>query len=373
MIFKKKNLFSRVKNEKEAVYEAPEAVKQHLGMYQISESGLVKTKNVYQKMYFLTSIRSKDIMLQGNEEIITGLDNNMETIATQQLIYNRARNQFLLTYETEYEDRNMAYEGFQEREKLLDVAVHKDGLNLKSLTANERLANIHDFFLSVNDNFQVKGNYLTTSTEWIPEIQIDKKDCTLKRMKIGGKYCCVMFIRRFSMKINENQEFIHLLFSIPEVEYIKLNWTYIPDKQIMDRIRSEYIGIESLLVKMRRTKPEFVTRWNAALAGETMDGGYAGCGFSFLLVTDTEKEMDSLIDNIQMQADSFHVEISTFTSKQKEALYSMVSGIQQVVNIRTITTENLQGIWQAFSVSNETNYCSNSNIEEMKQIFFSGE
>lgn len=366
MLFKKnKTKFRRVKNENEAVYDTYKQMKS-LEIYQISESGLLKTKNTYQKMYCLINTQSQqdNFFLHGNEAVLS-----IWKEAAMQLIYGRNRNQFLLTYESECEDRNKAYETFINQEKIVDSLSPQDGMILKAFTANERLANIHDFFLSVDDNLQVKGNYLN-EMDWLTDIQIDKKNCTLTRMKIGNKYCCVMYVRRFSIEKSDNEKIVQLLFSLPEMTYAKINWRFIPDKQIIDMLKSEYIGVDSLFVKMKRTYPDFVKIWEAVERGEIEDNGrYVGCNFSFVLETDTENNMDNLISNIQKQADSFHVEITAFTGNQVEALYSIISGVQQVGSTRTITFENFQGMVQAFSSANKKSEDGNE-LEEMKQIFF---
>lgn len=259
--------FHRLKNKKEAVYRTPLFLRQTVGLGVISESGIFNFENRFNKLYGLKDENNSQLL----QELIADLQ--QREVQYGILFDLKSKKKYMILHIVK-KDMEEAIAWFSEFEKKFHIG----------LTTEERLGIYTDFLKDIFEKSCNCGSYILETDQW--------KDVSSME-GLQEKAFGIVAFRTFPEISSAFFELGHM----KGVRNISINIMPVSDQVVADTIYAEYMGLDGVLQRLRRSNPplyEILTRKE----GEGTDKKYyTSFGIYFLMTAADKKELETHIKN----------------------------------------------------------------------------
>ena len=408
--------FKELKKASEPLYKAPKSIQETIEIMKVAENGIFEvSRNRFSKSY-----RFQDINYTTTNEIeqidiferyckfLNSLDVSFKiTINNKNKDMEQVRDYVFLQYADDgfnhfrkaYNDimERKIHEGRQgiEQERYLTItierknfeeakaqfatieaSIHKAfnelGAEILSLTGNERIKILHDFYHLGDENsfdFDIKtarkvgadfcNDLCNKMIQFYPDYFKDEK-----------KFCRALFIKKYPSSLSDR--FLNEITSLPVHSITSIDVVPIPKDMTTKVLQKKYLGIESDIIRQQRVRNKnndfsseisYNKRIEKKEIEEIMDDVRENdqCLFyvavTVILMADTKEELDSITETVETIGKSNSVTIEEHYLKQREALNTALPiGVRQVETMRTMLTQSL-AVLMPFNVQELNDGC----------------
>lgn len=285
----RRDRFRRLKNKNEAVYRTPAFLKKELGITGVSESGVFLCGENFSKAYVVCE---KD----ANSEIADLCRKLREINADYNVLMGKYSDSIYLILHAKKKDMAEALAWFQVVEKTLD---------LSGMSAEQRLEHYCKYASRITRIKCSAESYLMEPDIWKPAAKLEGTDIAEKALHTKAGYFAVVAAKRFPTDLT--QEAFNSLFETEVVEAAYIAATAVADNVVADAINAEYLGIESVLPRLKRSTPvlhEILSRES----GSTEDGGnFLWAGVYYLLFAGEPMDLEEKVKDFIAQAKTLSI------------------------------------------------------------------
>lgn len=262
--------FLRIKNKYEPVYRAPLFLKNTVGISCVSESGIFQIKESYSKVYEL----QRDMNLQDMQDISkklrgAGVDYGF--------LFEGKREEGYLLVHIKRKGMSEAIEGFGELEQ---------EIGLLGIDAEQRLRYYSNFLSGLFGSDDRPHSFLLEARVWKTSARMKSLMAEEGYMKAEEGTFEIVAVRRFPEHLNE-QAFRKLRMQECVVA-VYMETLPVPDSAVRDMLYSNYLGLEGVLPRMKRSNPVLYDVLNREQDEDT--GSFVeGLAYFLLKTVDSEK------------------------------------------------------------------------------------
>lgn len=336
---KNKYFIYRKNKKEEPYYLVNHKEKEHPLLYnRLYPNGYFAQKTVYSAAFSVDFLNEKQIFCLLRS---ASLDFRILNIKNEQ----GAIDTFFLLYEV-----NSSYEQFDRlAEYVTETLLKEKNCFPKLLSLNERIRLIHrGCLLGKTEKHLNIMDYISAFSECKKDFSFDKIQFyeTGNEMKadIGGEGCSMAVLGVQNYPENRNaMERINT--RILKNKYIAAGiriFESVLDQMVISRMKTIYMGLESHMVKLKKTDPEFYEMFHNSTADDTARYTFCGCMALFCAESDTElwEELNILSEEIRADGGNLIV-----YQAGKRTLYENIIGAG-IGNgyTRTVYTKNLEGM-----------------------------
>lgn len=251
---------------------------------------------------------------------------------------------FLLLYEAE-----SSYKQFDKLTDYVIEALKKEHCFLVLLSLNERIRLIHrGCLLGKKDNYLNVTDYIKAFPECKKEFLFDNiqfyEARNEMRPDIEGENCSMAVVGVQNYPENKNaMERINT--RILKNKYIAAGiriFESVLDQTVIGRMKTIYMGLDSHMVKLKKTDPEFYEMFHNNMADDTARYTFCGCMALFCAENDTEllEELKQLSEEIQADGGNLIV----YQTEKRKLYENIISARLDSGYTRTVYTKNLEGM-----------------------------
>ena len=396
--------FKELKKASEPIYKSPKSIQETIEIMEVSENGIFKIQeNKYSKTYKFMDINYTTATYEEQEEILqryckflNSLDCSFKiTINNKNKDMEDLRRYILLPYLDDGFDRfrkiynniieEKIKEGRQgiEQEKYLTITVERKnfeeakaqfatievnvkkafnelGTGITSLSGNERLRVLHDFYnLGKEDEFDFN---IRKAKRVGRDFRNDLCNGMIKfyqdYFEDENKVCRALFFKKYPKSLSE--ELLNTITMLPVHMITSIDVVPIPKDMTIKLLQKKYLGVESDIIKQQRVRNknnDFSTEISYSKRMEKKDiedmmtnvrendESMFYTSVNMVVMAETKEELDSACETIVTIGKSNGVTIDTHQFMQREALNTILPiGVRQVETMRTMLTNSLAGL-----------------------------
>lgn len=396
--------FKELKKASEPIYKSPKSIQETIEIMEVSENGIFKIQeNKYSKTYKFMDINYTTATYEEQEEILqryckflNSLDCSFKiTINNKNKDMEDLRRYILLPYLDDGFDRfrkiynniieEKIKEGRQgiEQEKYLTITVERKnfeeakaqfatievnvkkafnelGTGITSLSGNERLRVLHDFYnLGKEDEFDFN---IREAKRVGRDFRNDLCNGMIKfyqdYFEDENKVCRALFFKKYPKSLSE--ELLNTITMLPVHMITSIDVVPIPKDMTIKLLQKKYLGVESDIIKQQRVRNknnDFSTEISYSKRMEKKDiedmmtnvrendESMFYTSVNMVVMAETKEELDSACETIVTIGKSNGVTIDTHQFMQREALNTVLPiGVRQVETMRTMLTNSLAGL-----------------------------
>lgn len=396
--------FKELKKASEPIYKSPKSIQETIEIMEVSENGIFKIQeNKYSKTYKFMDINYTTATYEEKEEILqryckflNSLDCSFKiTINNKNKDMEDLRRYILLSYLDDGFDRfrkiynniieEKIKEGRQgiEQEKYLTITVERKnfeeakaqfatievnvkkafnelGTGITSLSGNERLRVLHDFYnLGKEDEFDFN---IREAKRVGRDFRNDLCNGMIKfyqdYFEDENKVCRALFFKKYPKSLSE--ELLNTITMLPVHMITSIDVVPIPKDMTIKLLQKKYLGVESDIIKQQRVRNknnDFSTEISYSKRMEKKDiedmmtnvrendESMFYTSVNMVVMAETKEELDSACETIVTIGKSNGVTIDTHQFMQREALNTVLPiGVRQVETMRTMLTNSLAGL-----------------------------
>lgn len=243
----------------------------------------------------------------------------------------------------------------------IEATLHKEfnelGAEIVSLSGNERIKVLHDFY-----HLGEEGNFDFDIKEARKVGEDFRNDLCNKMMqfypdyfKDDKKYCRALFIKKYPSSLSDR--FLNEITSLPVHSITSIDVVPIPKDMTTKILQKKYLGIESDIIKQQRIRNKnndfsseisYNKRIEKKEIEEIMDDVRENdqclyyVAVTIILMADSKEELDSMTETVETIGKRNSVTIEEHYLKQREALNTALPiGVRQVETMRTMLTQSL--------------------------------
>lgn len=335
-------------------YKVPVFLKRSVGMAFLSESGTLETDGRLSRAYILDDKR-----------IIKLKDDIKHLQMDYAVVFHKSRPSGMFISEK----MDFGYEELTK--KFSDI---ENSLQIKSMSADERMAYYCNFLNDFLGNKTEVGSYILDSDYW-------KQAACMEGMKLsdnviltpGGCYC-VMAVRKMTKQISWKD--LEKLLKNPMVKSMYAAVSGVSVRQMKESLNNEYIGIEGMASQIKRNAPELYSILQKNEDEDAISGKYRKVSIYYLVQMEAgqvKENVSNFIKNayktgIRMERMALPEQRNIPELKRTLAMFGMTGNRQERYRM-FITEEQVQRL---LSVVPEKKEQKNYDIEEMKALFYDG-
>ena len=396
--------FKELKKASEPIYKSPKSIQETIEIMEVSENGIFKIQeNKYSKTYKFMDINYTTATYEEQEEILqryckflNSLDCSFKiTINNKNKDMEDLRRYILLSYLDDGFDRfrkiynniieEKIKEGRQgiEQEKYLTITVERKnfeeakaqfatievnvkkafnelGTGITSLSGNERLRVLHDFYnLGKEDEFDFD---IREAKRVGRDFRNDLCNGMIKfyqdYFEDENKVCRALFFKKYPKSLSE--ELLNTITMLPVHMITSIDVVPIPKDMTIKLLQKKYLGVESDIIKQQRVRNknnDFSTEISYSKRMEKKDiedmmtnvrendESMFYTSVNMVVMAETKEELDSACETIVTIGKSNGVTIDTHQLSQRAALNTVLPiGVRQVETRRTMLTNSLAGL-----------------------------
>ena len=396
--------FKELKKASEPLYKSPKSIQETIEIMEVSESGIFKVQqNKYSKTYKFMDINYTTATYDEQEEILqryckflNSFDCSFKiTINNKNKDMQDLRKYILLPYLNDvFDDFRKIYnkiieekikEGRQgiEQERYLTVTVERKtfeearaqfatievnirkafnelGTDIKTLTGNERLHVLHDFYnIGKEDEFDFD---IREAKRVGRDFRNDLCNGMIKfhqdYFETENKFCRALFFKKYPKSLSE--ELLNTITMLPVHMITSIDVVPVPKDMTIRVLQKKYLGVESDIIKqqqVRNRNNDFSTEISYAKRMEKKDiedmmnnvrendESMFYTSVNIIVMADSKEELESACETIATIGKGNGVTIDTNQFMQREALNTVLPiGVRQVETMRTMLTNSLAGL-----------------------------
>lgn len=393
--------FKELKKASEPLYKSPKSIQETIEIMAVAENGIFEVaKNRYSKCYrfqdinYTTTNEDEQIdiferyckflnSLDCNFKItINNKNKNMEDLKQYVLLkymddgydnFRKVYNDIIeakilegrqgieqeryLTLTIERKNFEEAKAQFATLEATLRKAFNELGADIVTLSGNERLKILHDFYHLGNENswdFDIKEakkigrdfkNDLSNGMiKYFPDSFEDER-----------KFCKALFIKKYPSSLSDR--FLNEITSLPVHSIVSIDVVPVPKDLTTKVLQKKYLGIESDIIKQQRVRNKnndfssdisYAKRTEKKEIETIMDDVRENdqclyyVAVTIILMADSKKELESISETVETIGKRNSCTIDVHYLKQREALNTALPiGVRQVETMRTMLTQSL--------------------------------
>ena len=420
--------FKELKKASEPIYKSPKSIQETIEIMEVSENGIFRIQeNKYSKTYKFMDINYTTATYEEQEEILqryckflNSLDCSFKiTINNKNKDMEDLRRYILLPYLDDGFDRfrkiynniieEKIKEGRQgiEQEKYLTITVERKnfeeakaqfatievnvkkafnelGTGITSLSGNERLRVLHDFYnLGKEEEFDFN---IREAKRVGRDFRNDLCNGMIKfyqdYFEDENKVCRALFFKKYPKSLSE--ELLNTITMLPVHMITSIDVVPIPKDMTIKLLQKKYLGVESDIIKQQRVRNknnDFSTEISYSKRMEKKDiedmmtnvrendESMFYTSVNMVVMAETKEELDSACETIVTIGKSNGVTIDTHQFMQREALNTVLPiGVRQVETMRTMLT-NCNGFVFGVPGSGKSFFSK----MEMGSVFLKGE
>ena len=382
-------------------YRVPRKVQEIIPVKRIWNDGIFLAGNTFTKMYRFTDINylvasreDKETMFLGYSELLNSLDSGATTKITinnhrinkrdfEDAILMPMRDDGLDEYRKEYNqmllDKAMGSNGISQEKYITvsvqkkdveearayfartgaDLAAHFSALGAKcvELTATERLQVIHDFYRAGEESsfFFNARKMARKGHDFRDYICPDYMEKHSDYMKLGEKYCRVIFLKDYASYIKDSM--VSELTDLNRNMMLSIDVIPIPTDEAVREVESRLLGVETNITNWQRRQNKnnnfsAVIPYDMELQRKeskeflddltTRDQRMMFAVITMVHMADTKEQLDADTEAILSTARKHMCQMATLKYQQLDGLKTVLPfGVRKINIFRTLTTESL--------------------------------
>lgn len=278
----RRDRFRRRKNKDEAVYRTPAFLKKELGITGVSESGVFSCGENFSKAY---------IVCQGEThgKIADLCGKLREMNADYNVLMGKHSDCIYLILHAKKKELAEALVWFHDVEKTLD---------LSGVSAEQRLEHYCTYASRITGIKCGAESYLMEPDSWKQAAKLEGTEIVDKVLHTKAGYFAVVAAKRFPVDLT--QEAFNCLFVSEGVEEVYIAVTAVADKVVADAISAEYLGVDSVLPRLKRSNPVL----HGILSRESAEDGcnFLWAGVYHLLFAEDSMELEEKVKDFIARA-----------------------------------------------------------------------
>ena len=393
--------FTLLKKAGEPLYKTPKSIQQTIEIMKVAENGIFEVaKNRYSKSYcfqdinYTTTDEIEQIdIFERYCKILNSLDCNYKvTINNKNKDMDDLRDNVFLQYAADgFDDFRLTYnrimeekirDGRQgiEQERLLTLTIERKNFEEAKAQFSTMEASLHKAFtelgaeiasLSGNERMKVLHNYYHLGEEntfdfdlrEAKKVATDFKNDLCNGMiqyfpdyfKDERKFCRALFIKKYPSSLSDR--FLNEITALPVHSIVSIDVVPVPKDMTTKMLQKKYMGIESDIIKQQRIRNKnndfsseisYNKRIEKKEIEEIMDDVRENdqCLFfvavTIILMASTKDELDSITETVTTIGKRHSVVIDNHYLKQREALNTALPiGVRQVETMRSMLTQSV--------------------------------
>ena len=382
-------------------YRVPRKVQEIIPVKRIWNDGIFLAGNTFTKMYRFTDINylvasreDKETMFLGYSELLNSLDSGATTKITinnhrinkrdfEDAILMPMRDDGLDEYRKEYNqmllDKAMGSNGISQEKYITvsvqkkdveearayfartgaDLAAHFSALGAKcvELNATERLQVIHDFYRAGEESsFSFNARKMARKGhDFRDYICPDYMEKHSDYMKLGEKYCRVIFLKDYASYIKDSM--VSELTDLNRNMMLSIDVIPIPTDEAVREVESRLLGVETNITNWQRRQNKnnnfsAVIPYDMELQRKeskeflddltTRDQRMMFAVITMVHMADTKEQLDADTEAILSTARKHMCQMATLKYQQLDGLKTVLTfGVRKINIFRTLTTESL--------------------------------
>ena len=382
-------------------YRVPHKVQEIIPVKRIWNDGIFLAGNTFTKMYRFTDINylvasreDKETMFLGYSELLNSLDSGATTKITinnhrinkrdfEDAILMPMRDDGLDEYRKEYNqmllDKAMGSNGISQEKYITvsvqkkdveearayfartgaDLAAHFSALGAKcvELNATERLQVIHDFYRAGEESsFSFNARKMARKGhDFRDYICPDYMEKHSDYMKLGEKYCRVIFLKDYASYIKDSM--VSELTDLNRNMMLSIDVIPIPTDEAVREVESRLLGVETNITNWQRRQNKnnnfsAVIPYDMELQRKeskeflddltTRDQRMMFAVITMVHMADTKEQLDADTEAILSTARKHMCQMATLKYQQLDGLKTVLPfGVRKINIFRTLTTESL--------------------------------
>ena len=393
--------FKELKKASEPLYKAPKSIQETIEIMKVAENGIFEVaRNRFSKCYrfqdinyittneveqidiferyckflnsldvcFKITINNKNKDMQKVREYVF-LQEKKDAFNVFRRIYNKIMEKKIhegrqgieqeryLTITIERKNFEEAKAQFATIEATLHKEFNELGAEIVSLSGNERIKVLHDFY-----HLGEEGSFDFDIKE-ARKVGADFRNDLCNKMmqfypdyfKDDNKYCRALFIKKYPSSLSDR--FLNEITSLPVHSITSIDVVPIPKDMTTKILQKKYLGIESDIIKQQRVRNKnndfsseisYNKRIEKKEIEEIMDDVRENdqclyyVAVTIILMADSKEELESMTETVETIGKRNSVTIEEHYLKQREALNTALPiGVRQVETMRTMLTQSL--------------------------------
>ncbi|MHB8130234.1 MAG: VirB4-like conjugal transfer ATPase, CD1110 family [Mobilitalea sp.] len=393
--------FKELKKASEPLYKTPKSIQETIEIMAVAENGIFEVgKNRYSKCYRFEDINytttNEDEQMGIFEQyckFLNSLDFNFKiTINNKNKDMAVLRKLVLLQFQKDgydhfrkiYNDiiEDKIQEGRQgiEQERYLTITIERKnfeeakaqfatleatlhkafnelGSEIISLSGNERLKVLYDYYHLGKEgqiSFDLK-EYKRMGSDFKNDLCNGMVKYCPEHFEDESKYCRALFIKKYPSSLSDR--FLNEITSLPVHSIVSIDAVPIPKDLTTKTLQKKYLGIESDIIKQQRVRNKnndfsseisYSKRTEKKEVEGIMDDVRENdqCLFyvavTIILMADSKAELESICETVETIGKRNSCTIDVHYLKQREALNTALPiGVRQVETMRTMLTQSL--------------------------------
>lgn len=265
-------------------------------------------------------------------------------------IFNRNEKRYLMIYET-----CSGYKIFDESVQTAMERIRRAGETCRILMANERIRFLHEGYLIFQTRKSLNiSDYLNNMAECAADFQDRKEDMKLQIKEENGCYALIG-IHSFPDNHEQMEKCVTRLVKEPATCSSVRIFETVKDEIVRNKINELYMGIEGVLVRMKRTDRKFYDWFDLLEAMEAEETGrYTFCGCLSCICGKDEEAADKIIEKLQKDIKESGGRLAIYAAGKKKVLEQILGIGTEEGFTRIILTEEIGGM-QAGTIEKSSN------------------
>lgn len=316
----------RKKKKEQDYYEVNK--KQHILPYdRIYPNGYFEKNRIYSVMFEL-----------GQSETNEGdMISELRSSEFDFRIFSRNEKRYLMIYET-----CSGYKIFDESVQTAMERIRTAGETCRILTANERIRFLHEGYLLFQTRKSLNiSDYLNNMAECAADFQNERKEDMKLQIKEENGCYALIGIHSFPDNHEQMEKCVTRLVKEPATCSSVRIFETVKDEIVRNKINELYMGIEGVLVKMKRTDREF---YDWYMNQEEKSARYTFSGCLVCVYGTEEEELQRTIEKMQKDVKENDGRIAIYAAGKKKVLEQILGVGTEEGFTRMLLTEKIGGM-----------------------------
>lgn len=298
----------------EKCYEVPHQLTDTTGIQIITETGIIKRNNIYEKVYYC----EENASTASNEEKIRGCTMLFRNADVDFAFYEECiTHKVLLLIRFAAKGIEEAKEAFWVLENDMQSNLYTFGIVIQPLDANEELRSIHRLIMSDTPGGRMDiNNYVEKQSGWLPDMEMKNRVDEKKWLRVtdNEELRCVFYVRRMSSEDAANIR--SLVKASAACRLLVTCYEPVEDKFVAVRIRKEYFLADNIFAHLIRKNHGIGRILESDRENERR---YIFAGLYFVLGAESEEKLRAVKKELEEGLRRYRCEVVGFPGEQKSA------------------------------------------------------